>query len=129
MDETKTCRFCGEEIKAVAIKCKHCHETLGAPDTRSELQKRIDEKYASAPEPTALLRPPKSKVLAVLLAFVFGPLGLVYVSDLAVIVMVVASFISLFFAWPLLFLVALIDIFWAASLVDKYNARDDVSSY
>lgn len=27
-DATKTCRFCGEQVLAVAIKCKHCHSAL-----------------------------------------------------------------------------------------------------
>lgn len=28
MDETKKCPYCGEEIKSVAVKCKHCGEFL-----------------------------------------------------------------------------------------------------
>jgi uncharacterized membrane protein YvbJ len=28
VDETRKCPFCGEEILASAVKCKHCHEWL-----------------------------------------------------------------------------------------------------
>jgi serine/threonine protein kinase len=33
--ETKLCPFCGEEIKAIAVRCKHCHATLDSSGTHS----------------------------------------------------------------------------------------------
>lgn len=38
-DETKRCRFCGEEILAIAIKCKHCGSMLAEsiPAAREEI--------------------------------------------------------------------------------------------
>jgi len=36
MSDTKACPFCGEEVLAVAVKCKHCGSAIGpaaAPET------------------------------------------------------------------------------------------------
>jgi hypothetical protein len=33
MDEKKRCPYCGEEILAIAIKCKHCGSSIDAPSS------------------------------------------------------------------------------------------------
>lgn len=39
MDEasTKACPYCGEEIKSIAIRCKHCQADLGLPSVKAEV--------------------------------------------------------------------------------------------
>ena len=41
--ETKTCPFCAEDIKAAAIKCKHCGSMLDGTRPGSEEQKVVHE--------------------------------------------------------------------------------------
>jgi hypothetical protein len=41
MDETKRCPYCGEEILAVAVKCKHCGSTIGGPSSAIKKQLKM----------------------------------------------------------------------------------------
>lgn len=45
--ETKDCPFCGEEVLAVAKKCKHCGETIDVALRAAEEAKRAAEKSSS----------------------------------------------------------------------------------
>lgn len=38
MNPTKPCPYCGEEILAVAVKCKHCGSTLNGPASAARSQ-------------------------------------------------------------------------------------------
>lgn len=45
---TKPCPYCGEEILAVAVKCKHCGSTLSGPSNAARSQLRMRPGFAVA---------------------------------------------------------------------------------
>ena len=51
--ETKPCPYCGEEIKKVAVRCKHCQADLSKPPTASAEAKPVDADFKGAQPATA----------------------------------------------------------------------------
>jgi TM2 domain-containing membrane protein YozV len=48
--ETKTCPFCGETIKSVAIRCKHCHADLSKVGTEPDFDRGVHPKTRPSEE-------------------------------------------------------------------------------
>jgi hypothetical protein len=77
------------------------------------------------PRPQALVVvPTKSMGIAIMLTFLFGPLGMLYSTIIGAIVMFVATFLALlltaglglFVTWP-------VGIIWAAVATSEYNKK------
>ena len=61
MNETKTCPYCGEEILAMAKKCKHCGEWLEEDTPGAPSGSQTAQTAASAPV-TVMTRPSEQSV-------------------------------------------------------------------
>ena len=56
-DDTRVCPLCGETIKKVAIRCKHCHGDLSGPVEKQSLRELADFDRAAPALATAPLSP------------------------------------------------------------------------
>lgn len=68
-NSTKTCRYCGEEILAVAVKCKHCGSSLTETPVRNGGNKLSVESGSVARSPKGLI----AAVIASLILAITNP--------------------------------------------------------
>lgn len=113
------CSFCGEEIAANAVKCRHCNEFL---DGRQQVQP------AATTTTVVIHQEPKSVAVALLLTFFFGPFGMFYSTQVGALVMIGVWFIigvlSLLFVGLLLIPFAWIaQMVWAAMACDEEQKK------
>jgi len=124
--QSVACPFCGESILAVAKKCKHCNEMLDptlraaqAPVNQVVVQQVVNQQTAVVDYGR---HDEKSVGLAILLAFLFGPLGMLYSTVGGAIIMfltnVVLGIMTLGLIWLLTWPVCVI---WAAVAADSHN--------
>lgn len=96
-----SCPYCGEFILAVARKCKHCGEMLDS-DLRASRQEQPTNQIVVqqvVQQQTAIVDygSRKSVALAIILAFLFGPLGMLYSTIIGALVMFLINLFVGFF--------------------------------
>ena len=78
--------------------------------------------YPSQPPQVIIVKSTKSVGVAILLSFLFGPLGMLYSTVVGALVMFVLSLLALFITAGLgLFILWPIGIVWAAVAANNYN--------
>lgn len=76
MDSDRSCPFCGESIRRVAKKCKHCGEWLGGTSQATVSPRGIKRAHSN-------LREIKSSGIAIVLSFFYPGLGHLYAGNIA----------------------------------------------
>lgn len=128
----KECPFCGEDVRAKARVCKHCGETLDVALRAAEEAKRDSRRGRDRVNVRRTVyiddgrgyAPTKSVLLALILSFLFGPLGMLYATVAGAVVMFLVNLILLI---PTAGLIVLLTwpagMLWSVMAVSDYNAR------
>lgn len=128
-----TCRECGSRVSTEAVSCPHCGAPRPASGRPEEAPRAASPVAVSHPElrdapgrgsNIVIALSPKSVGLAILLAFLFGPLGMLYSTVVGATVMFLATllvgFVTLGFGllvtWP-------ICVIWAAMATAARNKK------
>jgi hypothetical protein len=125
----KSCPYCAEQVLAAAKKCKHCGEAIdGAPPPAAGARRATGTQQAPSrnwrEEPQVIVVVPQKDVgTAILLAVLFGPLGMLYATVPGAIIMFVLTIVlslltcglSIAITWP-------ICVIWAATAAKNPEA-------
>lgn len=127
----RECPYCGEEILATARKCKHCGEILdqalragSSAHVTAALPAVVNHIVVQQNASIMAYGAPKSVLLAIILAFFFGPLGMLYSTVPGGVILFVVNVVGGILTFGLILLVTWpAGMVWAGIAAANHNAR------
>ncbi|MFZ2643538.1 MAG: hypothetical protein WA117_21280 [Verrucomicrobiia bacterium] len=121
--KTKTCPFCAEEIRADAIKCKHCGEFLDGSRPPQTTPAASGHNDSAATQPQKPTEPLKNPGVAAVLSFFVPGLGQIYNGQIGMGITLFILTVVLYFTIVLGILLHLYLVFDGYTTAVKINER------